>query len=357
MDDEKEPIVLLWTIIQLLIFSVIIATALLGNILVCIAVYRFSYLQTTTNYAIVSLAITDVLMVYVMILHATTVVKGEWTLGITLCDVTSTVGLTLNLVSLVHLTYISFDRYIAIVKPFRYQVWITKRRVAIIMIVLWFTTCIILNLPWADFKYRSNVFGCVKNVKRGKFRLSTLVILLTFVSVPSAFILFTHISIFRIARSHAVRLKKQENHLNNSLQQHPDVTQDGRGLSPKNPRRTAAALSTFKRELKSVKTFAMVVGFFLICYIPFYVVATTRSFKGLDSVPAPVLTTVTWFAFVNSCINPILYSLRHQQFKKAFKKIFHRGTIRVVPIQLQGRKFTTMLMVTRGTGFYDTTSV
>ena len=331
LDDEKEPTVLLWTIIQLLIFSFIIATALLGNILVCVAVYRFSYLQTTTNYAIVSLAITDVLMVYVMVLHATTVVKGEWTLGITLCDVTSTVGLTLNLVSLVHLTYISFDRYIAIVKPFRYQVWITKPRVVIIMIVLWFTTCIILNLPWADFKYRSNVFGCVKNVKRGKFRPSTLVILLTFVSLPTAFILFTHISIFRIARSHAVRQKKQESHLNNSLQQHPDVTQDG-DLSTKNTRRTAAALSTFKRELKSVKTFAMVVGFFLICYIPFYVVATTRSFKGLDSVPAPVLTTVTWFAFVNSCINPILYSLRHQQFKKAFKTIFCVET-RVSPRQ------------------------
>lgn len=327
-NHDKATTSLFWTTMQLSVFSLVIGTAFIGNTLVCIAVCRFRQLQTTTNYAIVSLAITDVLMVYVMVLHASTVVKGEWTLGVTMCDVTSTIGLTLNLVSLVHLTYISLDRYLAIVKPFRYQVWITKRRVMVIMATLWFSTCLILNLPWADFKYRSNVFGCIKNVKRGSFRLSTLVILLAFVSLPTAFILFTHVSTFRIARTHAVQLQKLESNLQNTILERVGIFKTDRLTSNKTTSSTA-----LKRNLKSLKTFAMVVGCFLICYIPFYTVATTRSFKGLDSVPEPVLTTVTWFAFINSCINPILYSLRNHQFRSAFKRIFRRELGRVSPLK------------------------
>lgn len=57
--------------------------------------------------------------------------------------------------------------------------------------------------------------------------------------------------------------------------------------------------AAFRREMKSVKTFGILVGCFLVCYIPFYTVATFRSFHGLNTVPSKVLTAVTWCVFVN----------------------------------------------------------
>ena len=288
---------LIVTIIQLLAFTTVILTAFVGNILVCIAVYKFRQLQTSTNIALVSLAVTDILMVYVITLHAVMVIQGRWTFGNTLCEVSGSIGLTLNLMSLLHLTYVSLDRFIAIIKPFRYQVWITKQRVLKTMLLMWIIGALLLNGPWGDFEYRANVFGCLNGVKRGKFRLSTFIILIVFVSIPSAFILFTQMWVCNVARSHAKKMNKQQTNLRISYSE-PSPPVMSSETKTKYGRKTTAE-TTFRREMKSVKTFGILVGCFLVCYIPFYTVATLRSFNGLDSVHSSVLTTVTWIAFVN----------------------------------------------------------
>ena len=293
--NESRPLIV--SIVQVMIFTAVILTIFTGNMLVCIAVCKFRQLQTTTNMALVSLAVTDVLMVYVVLLHAVMVVEGHWTFGNTLCEVSSSIGLTLNLMSLLHLAYISLDRFIAIIKPFKYQVMVTKSRVMITMLGLWFFAVLLLNGPWGDFKYRANVFGCLSEVKRGKFKLSTFVLLILFVSLPSGFILFTQLWVCNVARGHAKKMTRQRTNLRISYcAPSPSVTTRE---TDTNVSRTVNIETTFRREMKSVKTFGILVGCFLICYIPFYTVATLRSFNGLDSVPESVLTTVTWIGFAN----------------------------------------------------------
>ena len=293
--DDSQPLIII--IIEVLVFTAVILTALTGNVLVCIAVYKFRQLQTTTNIALVSLAVTDILMVYVIILHAVMVIEGKWTFGSVLCEVSSSVGLTLNLMSLIHLAYISLDRFIAIIKPFRYQVWITKQRVITTMLCLWFSAVLLLNGPWGDFEYRANVFGCLNDVKRGEFKLSTFILLIVFVSFPSGFILFTQLWVCNVARGHAKKMNRQQRNLRVSYCE-PTPSLRTSESSTRESRRSNSE-TTFRREMKSVKTFGILVGCFLVCYIPFYTVATYRSFNGLHSVPPTVLTTVTWIAFVN----------------------------------------------------------
>ena len=292
---DTKPLIV--SVIQVMIFTVVILTIFTGNMLVCIAVYKFRQLQTTTNIALVSLAVTDILMDYVVVLHAVMVVEGQWTFGNTLCEVSSSIGLTLNLMSLLHLAYISLDRFIAIIKPFRYQVMVTKSRVVIAMLCLWFFAALLLNGPWGDFEYRANVFGCLSEVERGEFKLSTFILLIAFVSLPSCFILFTQLWVCNVARGHAKKMTTQRTNLRISYcAPTPSVTTR---VTDTNVSRTVNMETTFRREMKSVKTFGILVGCFLVCYIPFYTVATYRSFNGLDSVPESVLTTVTWIAFAN----------------------------------------------------------
>lgn len=181
-DSRHDAVIVL----QLFVFITIILTAFAGNMLVCIAVCKFRQLQTTTNIALVGLAVTDVLMVYVIILHAIMMTEGRWTMGDTLCEVSSSIGLTLNVISLLHLAYISLDRFVAIIKPFRYHIWITKKRATIAVLYLWLITVLLLNSPWGDFEYRANVFGCLSEITRGSVRPATLTILIVFVSFPSA---------------------------------------------------------------------------------------------------------------------------------------------------------------------------
>ena len=58
---------------------------------------------------------------------------------------------------------------------------------------LWFFVVLLLNGPWGDFKYRANVFGCLSEVKRRKFKLSTFMSLMSLASLPSGVTLFTQL--------------------------------------------------------------------------------------------------------------------------------------------------------------------
>ncbi len=81
----------LW-LIQLVVFVVIILTAILGNSLVMVAVYKNRKLRTWTNYFVVSLALADTLVALcAMSFNASQTLNGQWLwdgdFGQFMCDV------------------------------------------------------------------------------------------------------------------------------------------------------------------------------------------------------------------------------------------------------------------------------
>ena len=79
--------------------------------------------------------------------------------------------------------------------------------------------------------------------------------------------------------------------------------------------------NSLRREIKSAKTFALIVGAFLLCYLPFITAATYRKYSGSHSISNNTMIILTWMAFSNSFCNPLLYGVRYTQFRKAFKRL------------------------------------
>ena len=62
--------------------------SLLGNILVCLSVYRNSSLRTTTNLYIIALAVTDLIAATLVMPPATGVlITGKWPFGEMVCQI------------------------------------------------------------------------------------------------------------------------------------------------------------------------------------------------------------------------------------------------------------------------------
>ena len=72
-------------------------------------------------------------------------------------------------------------------------------------------------------------------------------------------------------------------------------------------------------ENKALHTLGMIMGLFLVSWIPFFVINLVNS--GCNCVPGKLFVTATWLGYVNSTMNPIIYSKFNADFRAAFKRI------------------------------------
>ncbi|XP_076833197.1 dopamine receptor D2a isoform X3 [Brachyhypopomus gauderio] len=75
-----------------------------------------------------------------------------------------------------------------------------------------------------------------------------------------------------------------------------------------------------QKEKKATQMLAIVLGVFIICWLPFFI---THIVNTYCHVPVELYTAFTWLGYVNSAVNPIIYTTFNIEFRKAFIKILH----------------------------------
>ncbi|XP_071772209.1 dopamine receptor D4 related sequence [Centroberyx gerrardi] len=89
----------------------------------------------------------------------------------------------------------------------------------------------------------------------------------------------------------------------------------------KRGRRNSKSSRVSGRERKAMKVLPVVVGVFLACWTPFFVVHVTKVLCESCDIGPTLISVVTWLGYVNSAVNPIIYTAFNAEFRNVFHKL------------------------------------
>ncbi|XP_068583254.1 alpha-1A adrenergic receptor [Cebidichthys violaceus] len=315
-----------------ILLFVFISVAIVGNILVILSVVCNKHLQTVTNFFIVNLAMADLLLsIIVLPFSASLEVLGCWVFGRVFCNIWAAVDVLCCTASILSLCVISIDRYIGVKHCLKYPTIMTEKKAIAILGLVWVSSTVISVGPLLGWKEPPPVDDriCSITEEPGYALFSSL---FSFY-LPLMVILIMYFRVYVVARrttkSLEAGVKRERNKsIEVVLRIHcRSVLEDARPTSSKSnknhPFRSSLSvrLMKFSREKKAAKTLAIVVGMFILCWLPFFFFLPMGAFFPALKPSETLFKVVFWLGYFNSCINPMIYPCSSKEFQRAFTRL------------------------------------
>lgn len=278
---ESCDLDLLSSVLMATVNSIFSFMGVIGNLLVLLAVYKTKDLQTVSNAYLVILAIADLLTSAIAqpLLIAMLIQEAKEECDETLITAFRAVGNFTCAVSFLVLCSITTERFLAVVKPMVYRNFHPKRRFYILT-----TISVILPLLYTILR--------VAGKKKATSYFSAIIFVIGYI-----YILSCYLTILIQLRLHSIKMTRE----------------------------TTSEQETTTRRHQAEKvvsvTMAIVIGIFTVMWLPLFYFRLARPSSNSGVGYNWVRTT----ALSNSALNPIVYALRMEAFRKSFKHVVDGG--------------------------------
>lgn len=286
-------------IILYMILGVTVILTVCGNLLVTVSIAYFKQLHTPTNYLIVSLALSDLLLgLLVMFPSMIQCIESCWYFGDILCKVYMSSDVMLCTASILNLSFISIDRHYAVCQPLLYRRKISVNVVLFMILLSWGISALVgfgmiflkLNIKGIEDFYNKHIACEGRCVLFQSGLSSTLSSVLSFY-IPGIIMLGVYLKIFLVAQRQL--------------------------RSIQNTSWMSSTRISNTNQTKATKTLAIIMGAFLSFWTPFFVLNIIDPFINY-STPAELFETFLRVGYLNSTLNPIIYAFFYSWFRKAF---------------------------------------
>jgi dopamine receptor D1-like len=296
------------------------------------------------------------------------VLQNTWFFGTDWCDIWRSLDVLFSTASILNLCVISLDRYWAITDPFSYPMRMTRVRAAGLIAAVWVCSGTISfpAIVWWRATREGDMpqFKCTFTEHLGYLVFSSTISFY----LPLLVMVFTYCRIYRAAVIQTRSLKlgtKQVLMASGELQltlriHRGGTTREGHGSSALAAAAVAAAhhhqhtatstpeepeeeplsalhnnglgrhrhmgaknfslsrkLAKFAKEKKAAKTLGIVMGVFIVCWFPFFVINLLSGFCVKCIAHEEIVSAVvTWLGWINSSMNPVIYACWSRDFRR-----------------------------------------
>ncbi|XP_062583746.1 QRFP-like peptide receptor isoform X2 [Saccostrea cucullata] len=332
--DELVPSVTFYSLIGLL--------GIAGNVLVIVAILTFPRMKNITNVFLLSLASADLLLVLICVpIKCTAFFTYTWQIGGFLCTFVAYIQNVSMVCSVMTLTVMSIERFVAILYPLRARSVCTTKHAKIVTILIWIASFIIA-LPTVFVQKLKEVGNdkvtahwCVKQFLSHGFEIAyeiyMFVILFT---IPLSVMLVTYIrislEIWDVVSKRAVLRSGSEYSYSSATPNNGGMKRETSFLNqPSSRTSTKSAPTTYNEDAKTRKQVILmlmvIVVLFAICWGPILLNNLLVAFKVIDNLHTGILKPLRMafhlMSYANSCVNPIVYGIMSKNFQDSLKSV------------------------------------
>ena len=288
------------------IFSLIVAIGLFGNLLVIIVVVSNKQMRNTTNLLIINLAVADLFFIAICVpFTATSYAMSSWPFGTIWCKVVQYFIHVCAYASVYTLVLMSMDRFLAVVHPVTSMTIRTERNaynaIALLWIIIFLGNIhVAIEYKQHDYVYMDQNRSACLNLKIVQDPSHGKVFYGIFFSFGFA------IPLTAVCFLYGFMLKRLLY-----------------GVVPGG----CQSVESIRSKKRVTRMVVIVMLIFAICWLPLQVILLIQYFGYYPDNAAFISAQIAsqCLAYMNSCVNPILYAFLSENFRKSFRKLLCMG--------------------------------
>ncbi|CAO1422937.1 unnamed protein product [Diamesa serratosioi] len=78
---------------------------------------------------------------------------------------------------------------------------------------------------------------------------------------------------------------------------------------------------SLSKERRAARTLGIIMGVFVVCWLPFFLMYVIVPFCPTCCPTEKLANFITWLGYINSALNPIIYTIFNLDYRRAFKKL------------------------------------